>query len=111
MKIVDLVTALGLRVYSGTNALNNEVSGAYVSDLLSDVMGNAEKGEVWITLQTHKNIMAVASLKELPAVILVKGLMPDQATMEKSEEENIPVLGTDEETFRIAGRLYEILIA
>jgi predicted transcriptional regulator len=111
MKIVDLVTALDLKVYSGNKGINKDVSGAYVSDLLSDVMGNAEKGEVWITLQTHRNIMAVASLKELPAVILVKGLVPDRATMEKSEEENIPILGTDDETFRIAGRLYEILIA
>lgn len=111
MKIVDLVTALDLKVYSGSKGMNNNVSGAYVSDLLSDVMGNAEKGELWITLQTHRNIMAVASLKELPAVILVKGLVPDRATMEKSEEENIPILGTDDETFRIAGRLYEILIA
>lgn len=111
MKIVDLVTALDLKVYSGSKGMNKDVSGAYVSDLLSDVMGNAEKGEVWITLQTHRNIMAVASLKELPAVILVKGLVPDRATIEKSEEENIPILGTDDETFRIAGRLYEILIA
>jgi len=111
MKIVDLVTALNLKVFSGANGMNNEVSGAYVSDLLSDVMGNVDKGEIWITLQTHKNIMAVASLKELPGVILVKGLIPDRAAMEKSDEENIPLLGTDEETFRIAGRLYEILIA
>ncbi|MFW5877718.1 MAG: DRTGG domain-containing protein [bacterium] len=111
MKIVDLVTALNLKVFSGAKGMNNEVSGAYVSDLLSDVMGNADKGELWITLQTHKNIMAVASLKELPGVILVKGLVPDRAAMEKSDEENIPLLGTDEETFRIAGRLYEILIA
>ncbi len=111
MKIADLVTALNLKVYSGAKGMNNEVTGAYVSDLLSDVMGNADKNEVWITLQTHKNIMAVASLKELSAVILVKGLVPDKNTMEKSDEENIPVLGTDEETFKIAGRLYEILIA
>jgi predicted transcriptional regulator len=111
MKIADLVTALDLKVYSGGKGLKNVVSGAYVSDLLSDVMGNAKKEEVWITLQTHKNIMAVASLKELPAVILVKGLEPEPAAKEKSEEENIPILGTDEETFKIAGRLYEILIS
>ncbi len=110
MKIVDLVTELNLKVYSGSHGLSREVKGAYVSDLLSDVMGNAEEAEVWITLQTHKNIMAVASLKELSAIILVKGLVPDKDTMEKSNEENIPVLGTDNETFQIAGRLYEIII-
>ena len=110
MKIVDIITELNLKVYSGSHGLNREVNGAYVSDLLSDVMGNAEEGEVWITLQTHKNILAVASLKELSAIILVKGLVPDKDTIDKSNEENIPVLGTDQETFKIAGRLYEILI-
>jgi len=109
MKTTDIVKALGLKVYSGQNALNAEVTGGYVSDLLSDVMGNAQEGQVWITLQTHKNIMAVASLKDLPAIILVKGLRPDQDTLLKSEEEGLPILGTDLNTFEICGRLYELL--
>jgi hypothetical protein len=64
--------------------LNNEISGGYVSDLLSDVMGNAAENEVWITLQTHQNVMAIASLKDLAAVILVKGFEPDEDTLERS---------------------------
>ena len=52
------------------------MTGGYCSDLLSDVMGNACEGEIWITLQTHKNIMAVAALKEVAAILLVKGLRP-----------------------------------
>jgi len=107
MKIIDLVNALNLKVFSGSAGINNEVRGGYVSDLLSDVMGNANEGEVWITLQTHRNILAIASLKDLSAIILVKGLIPDQSTIDKSNEENIPILGTDDQTFRIAGRLYE----
>ena len=68
-------------------------SGGYVSDLLSDVMGNAAENDVWITLQTHQNVMAIASLKDLAAVILVKGLEPDSDTVEHSEEEGVPLLG------------------
>ena len=109
MKITELVNALNLEVLGGANGLDNKVSGGYVSDLLSDVMGNAETGEVWITLQTHKNVMAVASLKELSAVIVVNGNRPDSDTLLKSDEENIPILGTGESTFQIAGKLYEIL--
>ncbi len=110
MKIADLVNSLGLEVYSGAAGLNREITGGYVSDLLSDVVGNAEKGNVWITLQTHKNVLAVASLKDLSAVILVKGLRPDGDTLLKSDEENIPILGSVEDTFNTAGKLYKILV-
>ncbi|MFW6224315.1 MAG: DRTGG domain-containing protein [Bacteroidota bacterium] len=110
MKVSELVEKLGLKVHCGENGLDKEISGGYVSDLLSDVMGGADQGMVWITLQTHKNVMAIASLKDLSAVILVKGLAPDSDTTAQSNEENIPVLGTSDQTFEIAGKLYEIIV-
>ena len=110
MKIADLVINLNLKVISGGKGLNRDFKGGYASDLLSDVMGNAEEGNIWITLQTHKNIVAVALLKELSAVILVKGNLPDAETIRKSNEENIPILGTDDSMFRICGRIYELIL-
>jgi predicted transcriptional regulator len=109
MKISDLVKTLNLKVISGQNGLSNEVTGGYVSDLLSDVIGNATEGQIWITLQTHQNVVAVASLKDLAAVIIVKGSLPESDTIEKSNAENIPVLSTDMDTFNISGHLFEIL--
>ena len=109
MKIADLVAKLNLTVFSGGNELVREIRGGYVSDLLSDVMGNAQEGQVWITLQNHKNVMAVASLKDLAGVILVKGIKPDQDTMIKSDEEEIPIMGTEDDTFTVAGKLYEFI--
>ncbi len=109
MKITDIVQALGLKVLSGQAGLSNEITGGYVSDLLSDVMGNAKEGQVWITLQTHQNIIAVASLKDIAAIIIVKGATPEADTIEKSNIENVPVLVTELDTFTIAGRLYELL--
>ena len=109
MKIADLVAKMNFTVYSGGNGLVREISSGYVSDLLSDVMGNAREGQVWITLQSHKNIMAVASLKELAGIILVKGIKPDQEAIIKSDEEDLPILGSDEDTFTVAGKLFEIL--
>lgn len=109
MKVSDLVDKLGLKVFSGEVGLDREVNGAYVSDLLSDVMGTAEEGMLWITLQTHRNVLAIASLKELAAVILVKGLEPETDTLEHAREEEIPVLGTKLSTFEIAGKLYDLL--
>ncbi len=109
MKVSDLVKQFNLKVYAGEAGLDREITGGYVSDLLSDVMGNASEGEVWMTLQTHQNVLAIASLKELAAVILVKGFEPDEDTAEHANEEGIPVLGTSMETFEMAGKLYEFL--
>ena len=109
MKVSEIVEKLGLKVYSGRNGLDREISGGYVSDLLSDVMGNARESEVWITLQVHQNVLAIASLKDLSAVILVNNLEPLENTIRHSEDENIPVLGTSLSTFEIAGKLFQIL--
>jgi predicted transcriptional regulator len=106
MTVSDLVEKYGLKIFSGKESLGNEITGGYVSDLLSDVMGFASEGQVWITLQTHQNVLAIASLKDLAAVILVKGLEPDQETLKRGEEEGLPILGTDLDTFEMAGMLY-----
>ncbi len=109
MTVKELIENLELRLISGENGLQNTISGGYVSDLLSDVMGRAKEGEVWITLQTHKNVIAIASLKDLAAVILVRGLLPDEDAMNQSNLENVPVLNTPLTAFEIAGKLYELL--
>jgi predicted transcriptional regulator len=109
MKVAEIVKSLNLKVYSGESGLSNNIDGGYVSDLLSDVMGHADAGSVWVTLQNHKNVMAIASLKEVAAIILVKGIKPEDDTAEQSNQEGIPILGTDMETYEIVGRLYQEL--
>jgi serine kinase of HPr protein (carbohydrate metabolism regulator) len=111
MKVRELVEKLNLKVLSGESGLDRDIDGCYVSDLLSDVMGNAEMGNVWVTLQTHKNVMAIASLKELACVILVKGLTPGDDTVEQSNEEGIPFLSTDMQTYETVGKIYQLLNA
>ena len=111
MKVRELVEKLNLKVLSGESGLDRDIDGCYVSDLLSDVMGNAEMGNVWVTLQTHKNVMAIASLKELACVILVKNLMPSDDTIEQSNEEGIPFLSTDMQTYETVGKIYQLLNA
>jgi predicted transcriptional regulator len=109
MTVQQLAEKLNLDVISGHQGLSNVISGGYVSDLLSDVMGNADAGEVWITLQTHKNVMAIASLKDLAAVILVKNHPADEDTLEQSNDEGIPILSTSLSAFEITGRIYHLL--
>ena len=109
MKVQELVEKLNLKVLSGANGLDREIDGCYISDLLSDVMGNAMEGNIWITLQTHKNVMAVASLKEMSCIILVKNLMPNDETIEQSNDEDLPILQTNLPTYEIAGLVYNML--
>ena len=109
MKVKELVNALNLNVFCGQENLDREIKGGYTSDLLSDVMGFAKEGQIWITLQTHKNVMAIASLKELSAILLVKGNKPEDDMLEQAIEEGIPVLGTDEQTFEVSGKVFELL--
>ena len=109
MKVQELVEKLNLKVLSGANGLDREIDGCYISDLLSDVMGNAMEGNIWITLQTHKNVMAVASLKEMSCIILVKNLMHNDETIEQSNDEDLPILQTNLPTYEIAGLVYNLL--
>jgi len=109
MKVAEVVEKLGLDVYSGSKGLDREIRGGYTSDLLSDVMGHADSGDVWVTLQTHKNVIAIASLKELSAIVLVKNYKPESDTIAQSNEEGIPILGTSKETFEITGLLYKLI--
>jgi serine kinase of HPr protein (carbohydrate metabolism regulator) len=109
MKVEELIKALNLTPLTGDCGTERLVSGGYTCDLLSDVMGNSQSGQVWITQQTHKNVMAVASLRDLAAVIIVKGLKPNDDMLEQAIEEKIPVLGTYENGFDISGKLYKLL--
>ncbi len=109
MKVTEIVEKLGLTIFSGHEGLEREVTGGYASDLLSDVMGHAPAGAVWITLQTHRNVMAIASLRDLSAVILTGSSKPADDTAAQSNEEGIPVLGTVMPAFELAGKLYELL--
>ena len=109
MNVSEIISKLNLTLIAGKKGVNNEITGGYTSDLLSDVMGNVKDGNIWVTLQTHKNVMAIASLRDISAIVLVKGLQPDADMLEKANEEDIPVLGTDEETFEITGKIYDLL--
>jgi hypothetical protein len=109
MKVVDMINALSLEVFQLQGDFNAEVSGGYASDLLSDVMARSKEKNVWITLQTHLNIVAVAKLKDLAAVVFVNGRRPDEDTLQRAREENVVLLGTNETTFSICGKLYNLL--
>lgn len=106
MKISDIVKSCQLEVLSGGPSLDGEASGGYASDLLSDVMAHSRKGDVWVTLQTHPNTVAVAVLKEICAIIVVNGRKPEPETVRKAEAESVPILVTERPAFDLIGELH-----
>ncbi len=109
MVLGTIVEKLGLGVKTAPRDLTREVTGAYVSDLLSDVMANSKEGNLWVTLQVHPNIVAVATLKDLSGIILVNGRQPAEETLKKAEEEQIPLMTTGLPTFQLVGKLYNLI--
>lgn len=107
MKLSDVVREFGMEVKTGSGNLDQEVTGGYVSDLLSDVLAHAEDGVLWVTLHIHQNIVAVASHKGLSGIVLVQGRQPEKDTVQKAEAENIPILVTGLSAFELVGRLYK----
>ncbi len=108
MTLSELAARLDLKVYVPGAGLEKPVLGGYASDLLSDVIGHGRKGDLWLTMQIHPNIVAVAVLKDLAGIVLVNGRMPDQGTLEQAQRENVPLLGAQAGTFDLAGRLYAL---
>lgn len=108
MKLEEAVRELKMDVRSAAGNLSREVSGGYASDLLSDVMAHAGKDCLWVTVQVHQNIVAVAVVKELAGVVIVNGREPDRETLSRAEKEGVPILVTNLPTFEVVGRLYQL---
>jgi serine kinase of HPr protein (carbohydrate metabolism regulator) len=108
MKLSEVVKELSLQVVTGQDNLDVEITKGYCSDMLSDVIGNAEEGGLWLTIQKHQNIVAVGVMKSLAGIILVKDRQPDENTLAKAQEENLPLLISPLGSFELAGRLFAL---
>ena len=108
MRVEEIVVAFGLEVVAGGEHLGNEITGGYASDLLSCVMAGAKPGSVWVTLQAHPNVVAVAGLLDLAGVIITEGMRPDVESLARAKEKGIPTLLTHESTFTVVGRLAQL---
>jgi predicted transcriptional regulator len=111
LKLSEVVEKLELKISTGASRLDVAVSRGYASDLMSDVMANTTEGDLWVTLQTHQNIVAVAVMKSLAGIILVSGREPEQETLRKAEAEGVPILISRMPTFELVGRLFELGIS
>lgn len=106
MTLNEIADSLNFEVKTCQTELEKEATGGYASDLLSDVIANAREGDVWITLQIHQNIVAVAFLNNLAGIIIVGGRNPDADTLSKAEEQGVVIMVSELPAYEIVGQLY-----
>lgn len=108
MTVQEIVHELALEVAAGADRLDREITGGYASDLLSCVMAGAQAGNVWVTLQAHLNVVAVAALLDLACVVITEGMRPDEDAVARANEEGVPILLAGESTFTVVGKLSQL---
>jgi serine kinase of HPr protein (carbohydrate metabolism regulator) len=108
MKLKEIIEKLDLKVVCNADNLDVELNNGYVSDLLSDVLANSEENDLWITLQLHPNIVAIASMKGLSGIVIINGREPEDETVKKAEEKGVPIVVSRMTAFELSGRLYAL---
>lgn len=108
MIVREIVQALGLQVVAGHAALDKEITDGYCADMLSCVMSRAKNGNVWLTLQAHLNVIAVATMLDLGAVVITEGAPIADDVIAKANSENVVLLATPRTTFWVVGELTKL---
>lgn len=108
MKLSSIIDKLNLEIIVGTELEEKEADGVYIGDLLSLVMSKAHRNNLWITIQTHINIVAVATLVDLAGIIIVEGMEVEKDAIEKAREVGIPLFKTNLSAYEVACKLREI---
>ncbi len=107
-KVNDLIKLLELELIAGEGGLENTISGVYIGDLLSWVMAHLQAGNIWITIQTHVNILAVALLADASCIIIPEYAEIDSQTIEKANYEGIPLLRSKFSAYQLAIKIKEL---
>ena len=105
MTLAELSQKLGLKPL--TELYDTEVQGAFVSDMVSDVMAGAKPGSLWITTQTHKNVVAAANLVDIAAVVVTSGRAVADEVVEMANRADLTILTSDLDTYGLVGQLHE----
>jgi len=105
MTVRELIETLPAKVLTGEDHLDKEVADGYCCDLLSWVMAHGKRNGAWITVQTHLNTVAVASLLDLACIIIPEDIEVNEQTLSKANEEGIAVLSTSLTGYQASGRL------
>lgn len=109
MKVKELIKKINLTLTTKPDFEDKEITSCYICDLLSRVMSKAQSGNIWATIQSNVNIVAVALLAECSCIILCEGIQPDKDAIDKANENDVIILTTDKTSYELACNLYEVL--
>ena len=101
MKVKVLMELIGATNLNPEANLETEISCGYSCDLLSWVLAHGKAGMAWCTVQTHVNVIAVSVLMEMACVILVEGVEPEEASLKKAIDEEMPILATSKTAYEV----------
>ena len=110
MTVREIAAALGAEICQDEFE-DSELTGAYTSDLLSDVMANAHDGGALITIQAHKNTVAVSTLVNITVIVICNSRPLPEDMLEAAKDEGIAVIRTKENQFTVSGKMWELLKA
>lgn len=110
MKVKELMNIEGIQCINKLDTFDQEIENVYIGDLLSWVMGHIEENSIWLTVQNHLNVIAVAHLHEIPAIVFVEGAFPLEETIDKANEQNIPLFVYDGTSYELAMILHGLLV-
>lgn len=108
MKVSELTEKLSLDVVTEGD-MDAEASGCYIGDLLSLAMSKVKKSNVWITIQTNLNVVAVAGLTEAACVVIPDGIAVEEATVQKAKMQDITILKTEKSAYTLACELKDLV--
>ena len=108
MTVSGLKELLSLTAFTLPESDRN-VRGGYAGDLLSWVMGRAQADDVWLTIMSNANIVAVATLADVSCIILCEGVTPDAGVVALAEQKGVNLLGSEESVFSLSARLKNLL--
>ena len=106
MRIREIAAMLGAEICHD-DFKEADINSAYTSDLLSDVIANAQPGSALITIQAHKNTVAVASMMKAPLIIICNSRPLPEDMLEAARNEGIALIRTQENQFTVSGKLYK----
>lgn len=107
MKLSEIITELNLQKINNKPIKENVIiESAYACDLLSQVLAGAKSDSIWITVQSHLNIIGVAVMAGISAIIVSDGHNIPDNVIEKADEEQIALFESKENAFQLSGKLY-----
>ena len=107
MKLSEIVRKLELKTVSQTDLGSKEITGVYVSDMVSDIIANAQAGNLLVTVQIHNNVIAAANLVDISGIVVTQGKQPAPEVVKMADKAAIPILSTDLNGWQVMTKLYE----